>query len=486
MAVYHCNRAACKVAMEDWSGAEEDARKSLDFNPNHIKAHYRLCQSLLQMGKYEDAADAAKCGLELDGTNKDLSRLAQVAAARAREKLEKTLKKKNSAKSFHPTLGSLYEEKGGASSSSKAHAAKKASVDPGSNAAVLSQIKETMRAGGHTLQGEFAELLIPEKFQKRVFPGLSPAQCAEVPSTLQQLMDDERYRVALEACIPRALKKAESVIESVKAKGAKRGDVMVPDIERTLRPQALVEAFARELPGAVRSMHAAARLDAAGDDSLLADPNAEEAQWELLDDNIISDLSDDSIAFAVQEEFMPDEWMKVIYRDLENFARSEKLRSIEGAGHSVGELAWLDKKDLEGTFPALHEVVTYLQVLPHELNLHVPRLKLKRALPHSTMVHRISKGAAVPERLDSDVDGTLTGFKVTAVYMAGLERDTNITDSCRGGELRLVHSQTGEEHLIQHEPNKLVLFRSDIVRNERRAAPEGLAIWSLIHWMHGA
>ena len=73
------------------------------------------------------------------------------------------------------------------------------------------------------------------------------SQKVQCPKGLKELLNDERYQQPLEEVMPKVLDKAETVLRNVKRKGAAVGDIMDLETENMLRPQILMEAFARKL-----------------------------------------------------------------------------------------------------------------------------------------------------------------------------------------------------------------------------------------------
>lgn len=57
---------------------------------------------------------------------------------------------------------------------------------------------------------------------------------------LQELLRSPRYTTAVEEALPRVVAHARSVLEGVKARGRKAGDIMDAATEETLKPQVLV------------------------------------------------------------------------------------------------------------------------------------------------------------------------------------------------------------------------------------------------------
>lgn len=55
IATFYTNRSLCYIKMSQWILAAEDAKKSLDLEPNLLKGHFFLGLALLELENYEDA-----------------------------------------------------------------------------------------------------------------------------------------------------------------------------------------------------------------------------------------------------------------------------------------------------------------------------------------------------------------------------------------------------------------------------------------------
>ena len=122
------------------------------------------------------------------------------------------------------------------SSSNNSSSSSSSGASSASASAAISSIEKT-----------FAALLTPEGFRQRIFPGLQLPEGFEAPQTLREMLNDSRYDAALEAMMPSVVNKVDSVLNNVKKKAAVTGDVMDEETENKLRPQILLESFAREL-----------------------------------------------------------------------------------------------------------------------------------------------------------------------------------------------------------------------------------------------
>jgi tetratricopeptide (TPR) repeat protein len=64
-ATYYVNRALCYIKLKQWDKVYQDARHSLDLDPNYIKAHAYLGQYYLEQQRYDEAIVSFKQAFEL-------------------------------------------------------------------------------------------------------------------------------------------------------------------------------------------------------------------------------------------------------------------------------------------------------------------------------------------------------------------------------------------------------------------------------------
>jgi hypothetical protein len=112
--------------------------------------------------------------------------------------------------------------------------------------------------GAQLLDGVFRRMLDPAEFQRIVFPGLSAAERAAGPQSLQSLVSDARYADAVRALVPGATERTRKVLDAVKVRGAAEGDIMDPETEAALWPNVFQEAFAREVVALMNRISTAA------------------------------------------------------------------------------------------------------------------------------------------------------------------------------------------------------------------------------------
>src|ERR1700761_9567573 len=71
------NRALTRIRLQDWRGAESDARKAIElYGPKDkagMKSHYYLAQALLEQRHVGEALDEARCAYSICLETKDSS-----------------------------------------------------------------------------------------------------------------------------------------------------------------------------------------------------------------------------------------------------------------------------------------------------------------------------------------------------------------------------------------------------------------------------
>lgn len=251
----------------------------------------------------------------------------------------------------------------------------------------------------HHLQGVFQSLAQPSTMRQVLFPGTPPEVLKTLPQNLHEVLLWEELKLDL----PAIAKNACTVLENIKAKGAKLGDVMDPMTERILLPQIAQEALARAIIEGVRQLNRQVSQVVAQAVTEIAAADSPQAQEDQLDDDVIDSLL--SIGYGIQREYVGKEWADVIRSDLNRFLRDEKMSDIDDKGEvMVGQqvvsssssaakppseglkpskISWVEsgEEGFSERYPALCEAVRLLHALPYELNCENPPLL------HVTMTH---------------------------------------------------------------------------------------------------
>ncbi|XP_055690360.1 small glutamine-rich tetratricopeptide repeat-containing protein beta [Lutzomyia longipalpis] len=69
--IFYCNRAAAWIRLGDYDRAIADAQMSLKYNPSYCKAHARLGDALVKVGRLEQAINAYQEAVRLEPGNAD-------------------------------------------------------------------------------------------------------------------------------------------------------------------------------------------------------------------------------------------------------------------------------------------------------------------------------------------------------------------------------------------------------------------------------
>ena len=160
---------------------------------------------------------------------------------------------------------------------------------------------------------------------------------------------------------------------------------------------------------------------------------------------------------------------------------------VVAGGH--GKIAWADGKELENKFAAIAEVIDAMERLPAEINRHALKIyselwkgeevqvcKVARVQGHGSSVALISmgKGDRQPTRIDSGIGGEGdVGHCLSCVYFCGDAGSRGATMSDEGGDInrsgaiRLTNTRDGTSSLIEAKSDRLVLWRSQDIENER-------------------
>jgi hypothetical protein len=377
------------------------------------------------------------------------------------------------------------------------------------------------------VRGLFVDLLQPPAFHARVHAGVDAAALPySAPRSMADVLNDPRCTALRDAVARVALPKAEGVLSSVRAKGAATGDVLDAKTEALLWPQIFAEAFAGALVAAVEAEARGARARVTADESLLANPFSVAAGTRrLVSATALAGLCADDVRWGcsagpwasggAEGEEDVGEWCALTHADvmaavgrgcdgplaLPGAAAAPVLRQQHaclelsaGRGYMpltftiTSNLRWVDPSAAsEEAAPALHELVTRLNTLPHVLNRAAPRLRLLQALAGCTAARvahvTVSAGRPTGSRdasrtlLSVGADGIVAialglempraadaaAYKVCSLYVAGEASSARST----GGEapgmyLVISHASNGAAPvctLSASAGNALALYR---------------------------
>lgn len=345
--------------------------------------------------------------------------------------------------------------------------------------------------------GVFSKLLNEREFQRLVYPGIPPEQLRHAPRNLQALLEDPWYEHELVALMPRVQAKAESVLTNVKKRGAEQGEVMDAATERVLLPQVLQEAFGREVLAMVHRVNYKKHVMLANDERTLANPNADMATWDQLDDEFLDALlSTDGGEVAVLDEFMGDEWAPLLLNDVRRMVKKKPLLpavtsadvQLNGAAKAItGRLRFIEPSECATEFPALAELVEKLHALPFEMNRKRPaRARLCAQFAHCTALHALAPGEHQPLRLDCGTGEKDNGFKLTCVYCFNGESIAEEEADQAAFVLRAGLDADALVKRVSPRADRLIAFQSRHVLNEITPVPSGASeLYYLTFWIHG-
>ena len=312
------NRALCYLSTKQWDLCRKDCDAALALDQTNTKAWYRRAQAYYQLKQLKKAIQDLKQLLVLDPKNGRAKKLARAyiveynaskktstkattttttttkaTTTTARTSGATTLKKKTTANSFKGGGLGLYDDKLDSDVTDDVRllerirtAANKASKD-GSTTSNRTNSSTNSSTTTNSIEKTFAALLTPEGFKQRIFPGINLPEGFEAPTTLKEMLNDQRYNEALVAMMPDVVAKADSVIHNVKKKAALNGDIMDKATEEQLRPQILLEAFARTVTKIISQTSAAFVTQALRSSAPTASPDNEQADYNQLDESVV-------------------------------------------------------------------------------------------------------------------------------------------------------------------------------------------------------
>ena len=79
------NCALAHSCLKNWGYVRDESKKAVDFNPNNIKAWYRLAKAYQMLQSWEDAGNAIDSGLKIDKDNKELLQLEKLLGEKVRK-----------------------------------------------------------------------------------------------------------------------------------------------------------------------------------------------------------------------------------------------------------------------------------------------------------------------------------------------------------------------------------------------------------------
>lgn len=236
-------------------------------------------------------------------------------------------------------------------------------------------LREIMNS--HYLKGTFVQLCNPQQLKELLYPGASNEVLKNLPKTLKEVLEWSDLRLDME----KIAANAAEVLKNIKIKGARQGSIMDDATEGVLLPQIAQEALSKGIIEAVRKLNLKVSGTIAKIARPIASPESEQAQRNQLDDEVIEHYLNHR--FAIQQEYVGDDWCPVICNDLKRFIAHEKMSRINDKGEVVVKdvdsrveelipcisMAWVEKDDrIKEVYPALHELIDQIHSLPYEFN----------------------------------------------------------------------------------------------------------------------
>jgi hypothetical protein len=279
--------------------------------------------------------------------------------------------------------------------------------------------------------------------------------------------------------MPDVVAKADSVIHNVKKKAALNGDIMDKATEEQLRPQILLEAFARTVTKIISQTSAAFVTQALRSSAPTASPDNEQADYNQLDESVVRACIGGNMhhnplphttttttttttpttttttttptttppaltaappitaappsCCGVQKDFMGgQEWSQTIEDDLVRLERSGRLQPADpddinptnGQDKSLDHLfAMVGSQECKEKYPALFELLENLEALPFELNKKgfLSTTGQPNALtepgPMCCAISKIQSNVGRRECIDGLTRGIQNGREVSCVYV---------------------------------------------------------------------
>lgn len=376
------------------------------------------------------------------------------------------------------------------------------------DAELLAGLIASARGGrGHTdslLDGVFKRMLEPAEFQRLVYPGLRPEDLATAPASLQEVLSDSKYTKDVEQLVPLATAKARSVLDAVKARAAREGDVMDAATEASLYPSVFQEAFGRALVSMVANAARQAHVVHARSAGSIASPFAPPASWAQLHPSTLSGLM--TAGVSVQDGFCGPQWAGLYASDLARMVSTGRFTPVTtqasatvmrewgipttscvwtaGVGDVVDvggwSIAWVEPGEVGEEFPAVADLIQRMHALPFELNREAS-LRLTVPVARSTCASFSGEcaGACSPPAVDSGPVGSPSdaGWKVTATYF--INGDLSV-----GGQLGLRRGDSGDAP-VWHDrvADRLVLYRSRQWWHAAKPVTIDTPLWALTFYM---
>lgn len=236
----------------------------------------------------------------------------------------------------------------------------------------LSGVKELRNS--HHLNGTFKQLCEENAMVEILFPGTSPEVLQALPKNLKEVV----FWDELELDFEKIARNAAEVLENIKVRGKRQGDIMDETTEEILLPQIAQEALAKGIIESVRKLSRKVSATSARISAAIASSESELAHLDQLDDSVIQAV-ESAKSLGIQRDYMGEEWTSVIRDDMLRYIQHERLSLINVDGSVVtssdketeakARMCWIEQSsEIQQSYPALAEVIRVLHALPYELN----------------------------------------------------------------------------------------------------------------------
>ena len=424
VAALFSNRSASYLKMNMYEESLNDANSCVEAKPGWIKGHYRKVVALKELKKWKETLLACKAALKIDKNNRPILKIYKTVSKETKIVLpggeEKKKKKKSRKKAGTPSKSSTPV------------------LDEQSNEylRLLNRMKrmanEDSVAGG-MIEKTFIALMDPKQFQQRIYPGVSLPEDSPMPKNLKELLNNPLYQRGLVEAMPTVIAKADRIIDNVKRKGALKGDIMDKQTEGMLRPQVLMEAFAREIANIVMRTQAMVSKHFAIMEAKLASPEDERADWDMLDDSVYSTWKEGAQGFGVADNFLGDDWPGIVVEDIERLKkvpnRFQPFRAKDVFAKRMGNQTqgateqilhcWVSPTDekFKDLYPALSELCDSLEAIPFQMNKTCEKsMGLVDPTGDQVLVTYVPTGCSLEPRYDGQSGNVQSGVLVTATY----------------------------------------------------------------------
>ncbi|CAI5738525.1 unnamed protein product [Hyaloperonospora brassicae] len=510
----YSNRSAACYHLNEFETACADADTAIAIAPAWPKGYLRKAAACEALARLSDAIDALETVLQVKAPDHLTFVSRQKLATRVRD-----LKQRLSSTQITSERPVYVQNKPESQMALQHNSSSANRTRLRSWPLMLQQLLSGCNQRGVNRQGEqvvlddgvFAKLLNERAFQQLVYPGIPSDQLRHAPTNLQALLTDPWYEQELLALMPKVQAKATRVLANVKQRGAEQGEVMDTRTERVLVPQVLQEAFGREVLAMVHRVNHQKHVRLANDERSLADPKADFATWDQLDDDFLDELLLDNRSavrgVAAMDGFMGEEWTQLLLNDVRRMASSGLLMTAaphidakhvlcqqSGGRHEKNvvpgaNLRFVEHQNCVVEYPALAELIEQLHALPYEMNKkRRNKVKLCAHFVHCSAVQQLRAGHYQPLRLDCGAGDKDNGFKLTCVYFFNNVQVPAIGNTdAQQTYLQLRTALVGNASVRQIEPkaDRLVLFQSQSVFNEITSVPDGEELFYLTFWIHG-